>query len=280
MKNQTAACCSNRKRKIPAMLFSAPAHALVDKNNMLQKLEADKESAEKITKLMETFAGSIAHELRTPLSAISLHADILQQYYQKLFSHMPIEKLKIAEEAISIIKKTVYNANFLIQHLLLQIGSIAKGEVHEDNFERHSITKNIEEVIATFPFQFNESELVKFENRKDFKYVGNFLLTNHLLFNLIKNALRAIKNAGKGKIAIQLGEQKRFNTLIFTDTSSGIAKKFLPKVFEVFETSDKNTGTGIGLAFCKMVMQSYGGDIVCNSEKGKYTEFVLSFPKR
>ena len=36
-------------------------------------------------------------------------------------------------------------------------------------------------------------------------------------------------------------------------------------------------GTGVGLAFCKTIMISYGGDIICNSIEGEYTEFVLSF---
>jgi C4-dicarboxylate-specific signal transduction histidine kinase len=55
----------------------------------------------------------------------------------------------------------------------------------------------------------------------------NATLTHHILFNLIKNALLAIKEAAKGAITIQLKPNKEYNTLVFTDTASGIAQNFL-----------------------------------------------------
>jgi signal transduction histidine kinase len=43
--------------------------------------------------------------------------------------------------------------------------------------------------------------------------------------------------------------------------------------------SERDFGTGIGLAYCDMIMRKYKGSIECNSEYGEYSEFVLSFPK-
>ena len=109
--------------------------------------------------------------------------------------------------------------------------------------------------------------------------MGNPALTSHVLFNLIKNALRAIINAEKGKITIKLESGVKCNNLVFRDTATGIAKEFLPKMFILFESQmTAQGGTGIGLAYCKTIMKSYGGDITCDSVEGKYTEFVLSFP--
>jgi len=51
----------------------------------------------------------------------------------------------------------------------------------------------------------------------------------------------------------------------------------LPKIFDRFFSSTHH-GSGIGLAFCKLVMQAYGGNITCQSQQGEFTEFVLSFP--
>lgn len=67
----------------------------------------------------------------------------------------------------------------------------------------------------------------------------------------------------------------------YRDTATGIPKDFVDKIFDQFETKKNlHGGTGLGLAFCKMVMETcYKGSITCNSEEGKYTEFVLSFPK-
>lgn len=114
---------------------------------------------------------------------------------------------------------------------------------------------------------------------KDFEYEGISVLTSHILYNLLKNALRAIVNADKGTIKIKLESGVRFNKLIFRDTATGIAKEFLPKMFKLFESqTTAEGGTGVGLAFCKTIMQSYGGDIVCGSVEGEYTEFILTFP--
>ncbi|MBA8667975.1 HAMP domain-containing histidine kinase [Holosporaceae bacterium 'Namur'] len=52
----------------------------------------------------------------------------------------------------------------------------------------------------------------------------------------------------------------------------------LPYIFDKFYSKSKS-GTGIGLAFCKMIMQDMGGYIECKSRVGKYTEFILTFPK-
>lgn len=62
------------------------------------------------------------------------------------------------------------------------------------------------------------------------------------------------------------------------DTGKGISKDILPHVFDRFFTRTQH-GAGVGLAFCKMVMHSFGGDIRCQSEEGKHTLFSLSFPQ-
>ena len=115
--------------------------------------------------------------------------------------------------------------------------------------------------------------------KKDFCYFGDRVLTQHVLFNLIKNALSSIKEMGKGEIKIKIEKGELENRLIFTDTALGISKEHLSKIFDQFETR-KDVGFGLGLAFCKIVMRSYGGDITCESELGKYAKFILKFPAK
>ncbi|HBC72127.1 MAG TPA: histidine kinase, partial [Coxiellaceae bacterium] len=113
---------------------------------------------------------------------------------------------------------------------------------------------------------------------KDFTYIGSDLLTKHILFNLIKNSLRAIKEVDRGKIYITLKHDGNFNYLLFKDTGSGISTQILESLFEQFKGNGQD-GSGLGLSFCKRTMKSYGGDITCDSKEGEYTEFTLSFPK-
>lgn len=124
-----------------------------------------------------------------------------------------------------------------------------------------------------------EKKLVSLKNKKDFNYLRDSIMTRHILYNLIKNALKAIKEANKGKITIEIVPSNVSNKIIFTNTATGISSDFLPKLFDRFTSKSLSTGgTGLGLAFCKMVMKSYGGDITCDSKEGEFTKFILSFP--
>jgi signal transduction histidine kinase len=49
------------------------------------------------------------------------------------------------------------------------------------------------------------------------------------------------------------------------------------RIFDHFFTKTRH-GTGVGLAYCKMVMEDLGGDMTCESVKGEYTHFILHFP--
>uniref|UniRef100_UPI0025FA7C64 response regulator n=1 Tax=Prosthecochloris sp. TaxID=290513 RepID=UPI0025FA7C64 len=99
-----------------------------------------------------------------------------------------------------------------------------------------------------------------------------------ILFNLLKNALYYFRNHADSEIRIQLKSGSEYNYLFFRDTGPGIAKEDLPHIFNSFHTKGKQGGTGLGLAYCKRIMKAFGGNITCDSVKGKYTEFSLAFP--
>jgi signal transduction histidine kinase len=164
--------------------------------------------------------------------------------------------------------------------LLVRLRHILGKKIDNKEFELNSIRPCINEVINEYPFYNNKREIMSWDDKsnKDFIYTGNNLLTKHVLFNLIKNALKAIKEAGRGKIYISLKHDKKFNYLVFKDTASGIPAEVCETLFQQYSSGSRD-GAGLGLAFCKMVMQAYGGDIICNSKEGKYAEFVLNFPR-
>jgi signal transduction histidine kinase len=100
-----------------------------------------------------------------------------------------------------------------------------------------------------------------------------------VLFNLLKNAYHAIRIAGKGDINISLIKGKTSNFLQFTDTATGIERNVLPHIFDdFFTTKPGGGGAGIGLAFCKRTINSFGGDIRCESIENAYTTFYLRLP--
>jgi len=220
-------------------------------------------------------SSSIAHELKNYLTGISICTEFSEG---KLKDISDICR-EITESRLKNLKQRVKAASYLISNLQLQMKNVITGKPNTEDFKQYSMTKNIQEALEQYPFEIGEKELITVEVTSDFDYVGNPVLTNHVLYNLIKNSLRAIKNADKGKITIRLESSKKFNKLIFRDTATGIPKKFLPKIFGLFESlMTAQGGTGIGLTFCKLVIDSYGGNITCDSIENEYTEFVLEFP--
>lgn len=214
------------------------------------------------TQIVATLSASIAHELRNYLGAILM------------FSELSVT------EAKTDIKKAVKSAESLLSSLLVQIKGVVSGVFDMEDFKPYSLAKNTKEALDQYPFNGNERKLIALVLDNDFEYNGNSVLTTQIIYNLLKNALRAIKNAGKGIITIKLESGSKFNKLIFRDTASGIQKKFLSRMFNLFASQmQEQGGTGVGLAFCKTIMQSYyGGDITFDSIEGEYTEFVLYFP--
>lgn len=240
------------------------------------------EMAEKVNKFLNLVAGSIAHELKNPLAGIRVQMQCLQGID---FMQMPMHDLEntLKKLAKSIIN-TVDNTSYVIDGMLKKIRTFATGEVHQGDLEELSIEDNIHYFLETYPFKNDERDLVTVVCSNKFSYRGDRLLTTHVLSNLMKNALHAVAETSKPDASITI-EIRIFNNtpqLIFRDTATGIPQHCLNKIFDQFETSKMaKGGTGLGLAFCKAVMEdSYGGSITCHSEEGDFTEFTLSFPKK
>jgi len=105
-----------------------------------------------------------------------------------------------------------------------------------------------------------------------------------VLMNLILNGRTAMLAAG-GTLTIRAGEDSDSMWTDVIDTGCGIEAEVLPKIFEPFFTTrtdandSQQTGTGLGLAFCKQIVESHNGTISAESEPGKMTKFRIILPK-
>ncbi|HEA4252269.1 TPA: HAMP domain-containing histidine kinase [Legionella pneumophila] len=236
---------------------------------------------------MAAAAGMIAHELRSPLLGIKSGAQALVQYLPRLI------------DGYQLAKKQELISSPLRDRLLLQLGGVSNRIVSEidyantiidmllvkasrDNIlqncilETCSIAECLSEAITRYPLQSpRERTLITWTG--DFQFKGSKLLMQHILFNLIKNALYVIAMAQRGEINIWTESGDKYHYLYFKDTAKGMSKQQLNRLFNHFYTTTF-MGTGIGLSFCKLVMNAFGGDIVCESKEGEYALFILSFP--
>ena len=235
-------------------------------------------------------AGSIAHELRTPLLSIRagasgitnylpalLHAYQLARQHQLPVATMRSAHLSALEGVVERIDHEANHANAIIDMLLINVRGYSS--THQP-LVPCSMSQCVDMALARYPFSEQERALVTWQHEQDFSFQGVELLTVHVLFNLLKNALRHIAQTNKGHITIHLETSSMWNRLIFKDTGGGIAPEAMAHIFMRFYSSSSNSvlGAGIGLAFCRDVMDTFGGTIHCNSTHGEYCEFVLTFP--
>lgn len=236
---------------------------------------------------MKTIAASIAHELRTPLRAIDSGITgikkclptLLESYSVAKEAQLSLPYLNpIDQKALPAVlcnMSTETQAAFNVIDMLLVKSEFSR--VNSGGFIPCSMKQCVAEALDRYPFKSNERQLVDWQ-LGDFTFLGDALLVEHILFNLLKNALYAIKAANKGRMIIWTSQTNAMHCLHFKDTGPGMSKKKVSSIFNRFYSTTPH-GTGVGLTFCQMVMKNLNGSIVCQSKKGEFTEFLLFFPK-
>ena len=237
--------------------------------------------------------GTMAHELRTPLLGIRSGARGLQNYLPSIFegfemardAGLPVKRVRTAHyrqmhAVLDRINAETEYTNVILDMLLV---NSSRTTIDETSFEVTRVGACVAAALERYPFHSaRERERVHWEQGADFAFFGSQLLMVHLLFNLLKNALYFLAQAGDDDGVIRIWTERSgagAHRLHFRDTGPGIHPDVLPRIFERFYSAmPRGQGTGIGLAFSRLVMESFGGDIRCHSALGRYTEFVMTFP--
>jgi signal transduction histidine kinase len=237
---------------------------------------------------IKTVVASMAHELRTPLLSIRSGAAGIKTYVPKLLeAYQAAEKAnlkipKVYDSEIKHILRVMDNidsevnySNTVIDTLLTNAN---KNIINPDVFNSQSMLSCINAAMIRFPFNPKEQiNLVHIDQENNFKFHGDDLLMVHILFNLLKNAFYAIAETNKGEIFIRMEHGEKCNRLYVKDTAKGINSDTKEKLFTTFYSNTPNN-TGIGLAYCRLAMESFDAKISVDSVLGEYTEFTLEFP--
>ena len=159
----------------------------------------------------------------------------------------------------------------------MMLASARMENIDTSDFAWHSVKACVLEALETYPFTPPEKANVRLIDERDFDFYGSRPLFIFVLFNLLKNSLYAIKAARKGDVSITIASDADCHALTFTDTASGIPAANLPYIFDTFYSTKKSAGVGIGLAFCRRAISSFGGQMFCASVEGQYTTLTLRF---
>ncbi len=231
---------------------------------------------EEKAKAMKEIMKFIVHDLKTPLNVISSGIVILVDKYIK-------DKIDEKDKEIwKLVKKNIGILEGLIESLL-ELYKLDSNKF-ELNLEEINLTELIEEV-------YNEMKILcPKEIKMQLKLPQHKALINadrKLLVRVLKNLIdNALKYTKKGSITIgyEFAIDKRSDIVVFVeDTGRGINPKFHNIIFDKFTKLDsqndvKKHSIGIGLNFCKKVVELHGGKIWVESEKGKGSKFMFTIP--
>jgi two-component system heavy metal sensor histidine kinase CusS len=218
-------------------------------------------------KQLSQFSADLAHELRTPI------ANILGE------GQVALTRARTADEYREIIESSVSECERLsgvVDNLLfLARAETADRQIQPLLFDgRTAIEK-----IAAYYQTIAEDRHVTIACSGQGQIFADPVLFSRALNNLVENALRFTPNGGTIRISVEVNAAQV--RVLVSDTGSGIAPEHLPHVFDRFyraDSSRSSAGTGLGLSLVKSIVDLHGGSVMIESEVGRGTTVVLSFP--
>lgn len=269
-------------RRIQLGIYSEPLQwntrdelgALISEyNRMIQQLQ---QSAQLLAQserqsAWRDMAQQIAHEIKNPLTPMRLQVQYLENRSKEHPEH--------SDPYIISVCKTLVEQIDNLSNLANQFSSLAK--LPEPKLEHICINTFIQQMVELH--RFNEKNIpIHFKNA-EVQYFVHFDKTqlSQILSNLIKNAIQANLNPEEGNIEICIAskevQQKSMVTISIMDNGIGIHAEDIARIFEPYFTT-KTSGTGIGLAVVKQILEQSGGYIYVESHPDSGTIFYIDLP--
>ena len=213
---------------------------------------------------MSDMLSDISHQIKTPLTAIQLMTELLEQ------PDLDEDKrLQYAEKIDSQVGRITWLVRNLLTLSQLEAGVLKMKPADIELSEMMEDIKSSLEIMA-------EIKGVSLEvNVPDTKLKADRHWLREALMNIIKNC---IEHTGEGGHVRVSGTENNICTeLTIEDNGSGISEKDLPHIFERFYKADNSSpqSVGIGLALAKNIINAHSGSIQAESEKGKGTRFTV-----
>jgi signal transduction histidine kinase len=226
-----------------------------------------------IRRRREEYLAFVAHDLRTPLSAISLAGRVLQETLGKDGSDATSARI------LNVLRRSVQQLEHLVTKVLEENTNLETEtgmKLHRRQFDLWSLVESL--IYDLHPVAGTASTRLINEVPDGLYVYADASLLRRLVQNLIANAIRYTP---RGEIIIGARESDAAGgtECWVTDNGSGIPEAFLEKVFIKGETdSEDEGGMGLGLAIVKTVAEAHGGKVTAESRKGEGTTFRFSLP--
>ena len=222
----------------------------------------------KSARMRQDFTANVSHELKTPLTAISGYAELIEN------------EMVPRDEIISFAAKIGKNA----RRLLSLINDIIRlSELDADTqvtMEKVDLREEVENCVENMQMYAAKHDVEISYQGESAETTANREMIGELINNLCANAIRY--NNKKGSVKVLTGKKDGHAFLIVEDTGIGIPKKHQKRIFERFYRVDKSRskqtgGTGLGLAIVKHVVALHDAKLDLESEVGKGTKITVTF---
>jgi signal transduction histidine kinase len=216
------------------------------------------------------FVADAAHELRTPLSALSGSVELLRigasaddpAKTERLLRHLDTELSRVIRLTNDLLTLSTLDAQPQLALRPLDLSALL-GDIAEDS--QTLLTQTLDSAIAP-----------------DLWIQGNADRLRQVLLNLIDNARKY--TPADGRISIRAEADAQTVHVLVGDTGSGIPAAAIPKLFDRFYRVDsartrQSGGSGLGLAIAQAIVQAHGGSIAIESAQGQGTNVSLLLPR-
>lgn len=238
-----------------------------------RELEIEKVKAQSADRLKSAFLATMSHELRTPLNSIIGFTGLLLNEFAG-----PLNDEQ--KKQLGMVKSSGRHLLNLINDIL----DLSKIEAGELSFSQQSFDfcNAIEKVVSLIkPLAEAKGLIITFQMpSSEVILVSDERRVEQILINLFDNAVK-FTDQGSVKIDCQMSEKMIVTKVI--DTGIGIRKDDIKKLFVPFSQIDSglarnHEGTGLGLSISQKLVKMLGGTITVESEIGKGSIFIVSFP--
>lgn len=233
---------------------------------------------------LTNLAAGMAHEIKNPLGAISIHIQLIQKALEKARENADkLPAKKFVEDHIDVVNEEIDHLNKLVMDFLLAVRPVkAQLELKEPD-------KLIDGLVSFFKPEFNREgiEVIFKPSESGKRILLDEKLFRDVIMNISQNSLAALKSKynGGGETAMESGAKFcisnsiRDNKFIITiaDNGCGMSEESLSKIFEPYYTTKAN-GTGLGMTMVYKIIKEFSGEIIVDSKEGQGTAFTITFP--
>jgi signal transduction histidine kinase len=266
------ATLEERVRERTAELRAANAQ-LTQTLAQLRAAQAQLVQSEKMAALGSLVAG-LAHEINTPLGAITSNTDAVVRGLGKLRADVPAGRAdvwRLVDELLGINAEACRRISVIVTNLR------TFARLDEAEWKTADMREGMDSTLA----------LVEHLHRGRIEIVRDYAAVppiachpgqlNQVFMNLLVNAIQAID--GPGTIRVRLAVEGRHLKVEVEDTGAGIAPAHLGRVFDPgFTTKGVGVGTGLGLAICHRIVEAHAGTIGVTSRPGAGSTFTVRLP--